>query len=296
MNPQKKRNLFLFIAFTIVFLTALVFKVSGAQYNSAVGMAMASFCMLAPMISVIIVRFITHEPIFRSIGLSWKINRWWFIGWLIVPILALVAMGFNIIMPGSQFSNDTPLVQQALVQMAESGIRTNATGLVAIALVSGLFAGVTINALFAFGEECGWRGFLLEQIKDESFLKATLLTGVIWGLWHAPIILLGHNYPNHPVAGVAMMVLFCISCSPIITYIRIKSRSVITAAIFHGTLNALLGLSMPFLTAYNDLLAGIAGLGSIAALVLADMVLWVYDHRISCERIFTTSVAQHLEQ
>ena len=35
-----------------------------------------------------------------------------------------------------------------------------------------------------------------------GFLKTSVLTGFIWGVWHAPIILQGHNYPQHPVAGV----------------------------------------------------------------------------------------------
>lgn len=296
MTPQRKRNLFLFIAFAIVILTAAVFKLCGGQYQSPYGTAIATFCMLAPMISMMIVQAMAHEPLFRSIGISWKVNRWWFVGWLIIPVGAIAALGINILMPGSQFSTHTPLVEQALEQMAASGLHTNAFGLAAVTTVSGLFAGATINALFAFGEESGWRGFLLQQMKHEKFLKVALFTGVIWGLWHAPLILLGHNYPAHPVAGVAMMVLFCVAMTPLITYIRIKSHSVIAAAIVHGTTNALFGLSIPFLLAYNDLLAGIAGLGSIVALLIADAALYLYDRYVSRQHIFTSVIAPHLEQ
>ena len=63
-----------------------------------------------------------------------------------------------------------------------------------IALFSGLVAGVTINGLFAFGEEYGWRGFLMDELRPLGAVRANLLTGVLWGLFHAPIILLGYNF------------------------------------------------------------------------------------------------------
>ena len=58
----------------------------------------------------------------------------------------------------------------------------------------GIMAGFTINGLFAFGEEYGWRGVLMDELRPLGAFKANLLTGVMWGFWHAPVILLGFNY------------------------------------------------------------------------------------------------------
>ena len=60
------------------------------------------------------------------------------------------------------------------------------------------------------GEDAGWRGYLLPKLLE--FMKpwkAVLLTGVIWGLWHAPVIACGFNYGTaHPIAGIFAMVVF----------------------------------------------------------------------------------------
>ncbi len=58
------------------------------------------------------------------------------------------------------------------------------------------------------GEELGWRGFLLKQCSYMDFWKMSLVIGIIWGLWHAPIIIQGYNYPQNPVIGVFMMIGF----------------------------------------------------------------------------------------
>jgi membrane protease YdiL (CAAX protease family) len=62
-----------------------------------------------------------------------------------------------------------------------------------ISLIQGLFAGITINAVAGFGEELGWRGFLLREFDYMGFWKSSAIIGVIWGIWHAPLILQGHN-------------------------------------------------------------------------------------------------------
>jgi uncharacterized protein len=55
-----------------------------------------------------------------------------------------------------------------------------------------------VNAVPALAEEWGWRGWLLPALLPLGRWPAILLTGVVWGLWHAPIVLLGYNYPLHP--------------------------------------------------------------------------------------------------
>src|SRR5436305_814196 len=61
----------------------------------------------------------------------------------------------------------------------------------------------------AFGEQWGWRGYLLPRLLPLGQWPALLLSGAIWGLWHAPVILLGYNYPQHPILGVLVMVGTC---------------------------------------------------------------------------------------
>lgn len=243
--------------------------------------------MLLPMIAVIITQTVNKEQIFHGLDISFKINRWWVIGWLLMPVLAVAVFGMTLLMPGAVWSPDSEVVKAALASMPE-GVGLGA--FIVITLISGLFAGLTVNAVFAFGEEIGWRGYLLKIFKGKTFLSTALWTGIIWGLWHAPIILNGHNYPQHPVVGVFMMVGMCVFLTPIFMYFRLKSGSVIVPAIMHGTFNGVVGLSMILVTPANDLLYGGPGLAGLITLLLLDICLYLYDRFISKENIFSSSI------
>jgi uncharacterized protein len=98
-----------------------------------------------------------------------------------------------------------------------------------------------INALFAFGEEWGWRGFLLPKLLPLGQWAALLLTGVLWGLWHLPIVLLGYDYAFHPKFGIVLMTLFCVIFGILLGWLRLATGSIWPAAIGHGALNAVGG-------------------------------------------------------
>jgi membrane protease YdiL (CAAX protease family) len=114
----------------------------------------------------------------------------------------------------------------------------------------------------------------------------------VWGLWHFPLILIGHNYPQHPVIGAGMMVIFCVLLTPMMIYIVIKSKSVITAAIFHGCLNAIAGLHILFLSGGNDLTNGITGISGFIALLFMNLAFYVYDKYITKENLFTNKIGE----
>ena len=154
-----------------------------------------------------------------------------------------------------------------------------------IGLLQGLIAGITINAVAGFGEELGWRGFLQKELGYWGFWKSSIIIGLVWGIWHAPIILQGHNYPEHPQAGVFMMIIFTLLLSPIFSYVRLKAKSVIAAAIIHGSLNATIGLPLMVIKGGNDLTVGATGLAGFIALALANVGIFIYDRYFAREKI-----------
>ena len=248
---------------------------------------LSALAMLIPLAAVAVTRLIAKEPMFRNLGISFKVNRWWFAGWLLIPILALAIMGASALMPGESWSPDNETVAAAMKQIPGN---MGTWGFIGITLISGLLAGMTINAVFAFGEEIGWRGYLVKLFEGQSFIRTSIITGGIWGLWHAPIILNGHNYPQHPVAGVFMMTIMCIMLTPVLLYFRKKSGSVIVPAVMHGTFNGVVGLSNIFILPANDLLIGGPGLAGILVLFGTDIIIFLYDRYISKERIFTSLI------
>lgn len=251
------------------------------------GLAFTAGSMLIPLLAVVFTRLIFKEPVFEGLGISFKFNRWWWIGWLLMPVVAFVVLGVTLLMPDAQWTPDSEMMQTAMANMPE-GI--GAWGFIGITLLSGLFAGATLNALFAFGEELAWRGFLMKEFSGRKFLLVALWIGLIWGFWHAPLILNGHNYPEHPVAGVFMMVGMCLLLTPILMYFRQKSGSVIVPAIMHGTFNATVGVSLMVVTPANDLLYGGPGLAGFITLLLVNVALFCIDRYVLKENIYTSLI------
>jgi membrane protease YdiL (CAAX protease family) len=107
--------------------------------------------------------------------------------------------------------------------------------------------------LFALGEELGWRGFLLPNLMPLGQWKAILLSGVIWGIWHAPAIIQGLNYPGYPVLGIFMMIVLCVLLGTVLSWLTLNTKSPWAAALGHGALNATAALPVLFLKPGFDL-------------------------------------------
>jgi membrane protease YdiL (CAAX protease family) len=109
--------------------------------------------------------------------------------------------------------------------------------LVVLQLVTVPFAAV-FNGLLTIGEELGWRGWLLPSLRPLGTWPALVISGAIWGLWHAPIILLGYNFDEPNLFGVAMMTGTAILLGTLIGWLRLRSASVWPAVFAHGAVNA----------------------------------------------------------
>jgi len=132
-----------------------------------------------------------------------------------------------------------------------------------LTLFNAYIVSLTLNAVFALGEEIGWRGYLLDKSQSigMGFIKSSIFVGAIWGAWHASaIILLGHNYPDNRLAGVFLFIVFTISATLPHIFVRSVSSSVLPAASLHGSINSVWGLTI--LT--TDLPREVAGLGPFA--------------------------------
>jgi membrane protease YdiL (CAAX protease family) len=109
--------------------------------------------------------------------------------------------------------------------------------LLAVWLVTTLLLSV-VNLPATAGEEWGWRGYLLPRLLPLGQGPALLLSGVVWGLWHAPVVLQGYNYPRHPLLALPLMVLFATVVGTILGWLRLASGSVGPAVVAHAVLNA----------------------------------------------------------
>ena len=133
--------------------------------------------------------------------------------------------------------------------LKNNGITIDAKVIFIAQLAQGILIGPIINILFTLGEELGWRGYLLQKLsKEYSVQKSIIISGIIWGIWHAPIIAMGHNYGTGyigaPWLGIFAMIVFCVVCGSYLSYLAIKTQSAIPCAIAHSAINAFAGISL----------------------------------------------------
>ena len=281
----------LFIALVYFFcysLTAL-YWFSGGRLSGISGLTMLVGYMFVPLIVSVLLQKLVYQKSLKELEISPRPNRWFLVAWLLPLALAFMTFGISLILPGVRYSpgmegileryKDVLTPEQ--LELMKRQIADSLIHPVWIAVVEGLIAGITVNAVAGFGEELGWRGFLLKQLGYMGFWRSSLVIGVVWGFWHAPLIIQGYNYPQHPILGVFMMTIFTVLLSPIFSYVRLRAKSVVTAAIIHGTLNATYGISIMLVKGGDDLTVGIMGLAGFMALAAINLGLLGYDRKIA---------------
>lgn len=260
-----------------IYYFGVVFKTT-ASYT-----VMASIYMWVPGVVAIVFTKKRGRSLSET-GLRFKFNRWYVFSWLVFPVIIALGIFINTLFPGASFSlymegflaTYAPLLEgsEEYAQMYEL-LQSQPVIPFLLTVASGLVAGITINFVFAIGEEIGWRGYLYSELRRLGFWKMTFITGAIWGIWHAPLVLQGHNYPEHPILGVFLMTIWCILLSPLFSLLRMKSKSVLTAGIAHGTLNGLAGASILYIVGGHTLLNGIIGMSGFIALIIVDIFIWL---------------------
>lgn len=215
--------------------------------------------MPLPMVAGLIVeRRAGRRPLLATEWRHLRTRFWSTVGpsafYAVVVMIAVLAFGFAVALgagamgvPGAgHFVATDAEFRERLLQIVPTlpaDVQLPPVPVLAAALLSqGLLAGLTINGLFAFGEEYGWRGVLAQELRPLGNVRANLLTGVLWGLWHAPvIILLGHNYGAEWGWGILLMVAWTTPLAFLLSWVRLRSGSVLAPAFLHGAYNGTIG-------------------------------------------------------
>ena len=194
--------------------------------------------MLFPLIAHILTRRITKEGFALSgsgsmrLGITFSDRKWIFfifallLPWAYTELSNLIAI---IICP-DLYDKDHALM---------TGVDKRLIPLLPVnAIVTG-----AIGSFAALGEEAGWRGYMMPKLmKLTGRYRALLIGGVIWGLWHAPLTCIGHNfgtdYPGFPFTGILIMCVYCVFVGVILTFVTERSGSVWPAAILHAVNNS----------------------------------------------------------
>ncbi|MEE2036901.1 CPBP family intramembrane metalloprotease [Nocardiopsis sp. CT-R113] len=241
-------GVFTALAFALAWLLALPLWFGDGLASSWFTL-MATATMMTPAIAALVVVFFVERPKQKA----WTLGLWplrpvrRLLGYgalgIIVPIaLVLVALPVGALLGvyPADFANFSAFQQVIDEQAGAAGaadIPIPIGALIAVQLAT-LPLAAFINLVPALGEELGWRGWLLPKLMPLGTLPALLISGVIWGLWHAPLILLGYNYPDAPGwLGLTAMVGMCILVGTVFGWLRLRSGSVWPAALAHAAFN-----------------------------------------------------------
>ena len=289
----RKVGLFVALAYGLSWALLFAYHGWGGRVDAPVYTLVLVGTMFAPALAAVIVQRLVYGASIRRLGLVLTASRGTgYFAAIILPIgLTLLATGLSGLLPGITFASGLSGVIAQLEaagaspdQIAQTRVTLEGFGswlpVVLIAAVVGgaLLAGPTVNAIPALGEELGWRGLMLKELLPLGFWPSSILTGIVWGFWHAPAVWYGHNYPEHPTAGIFMMVGFTTLLSPLFAYLVLYTRSVLAAAVAHGTLNALPGMLL-FLEGGSGLTRGLTGAAGLLVLLGGNAALYAFARR-----------------
>jgi membrane protease YdiL (CAAX protease family) len=293
----RKAALFVGLTYLVSFLLVLFYSALVGHWTMPNALVLGVVYMFVPsMVAIIVQKGIFKLPLKEPLRIGLRPDRWFVAAWLLPPLIACASLGVALLLPGVRFSPEMEgmverfgkLLTPEQIEQMRNQARSLPIHPFWMSLGTGLIAGVTVNAVAAFGEELGWRGLLLRELEPLGFWRSSALVGLIWGFWHARMILHGHNYPQHPWTGVFLMTAMTVLLSPMLAYLTIRANSVLAAAIFHGTFNATAGLAIVVIRGGNDLTTGVTGLAGLTILAVMNCGLFAFDRWVVGEAMRTS--------
>lgn len=265
-----------FLIFTLLYAAAVILAFIRPELAQTLG-AVMMIPGLIGMILVIVLRAVGGKDTFASVGMGGgKAKLWFLMGVAIILVVGLQTLLSWLLKLGK------PVDLSALFAQAAAAGMTAPVMMVVVA-AQALLLGPFLGLLVTFGEEYGWRGYLQPALSGLGNVRGVTLVGIIWGLWHLPVIWMGYNYPGHPYLGSLLMVLFSLGLAFVLGYAVLKAQGVWIAAFLHALVNQSFGFFMGFIYAPNDAayafgigIPGLIILALLVALILRDPI-W-HDH------------------
>jgi membrane protease YdiL (CAAX protease family) len=282
--------IFLIVAFGIAWGCALIIYLTGGLVNSpqlipGTGLTLAlvllaAVYMWAPALANIVTRLVTREG-WRETLLRPNFRRgwpYWIAGWFGPAVLTVIGAGLFFVLWPEHFDSGLTRVADLL---AQAGVPAAISPWLIIAgqTLLGILIAPLVNGLFTFGEEFGWRGYLQPKLMAMGVRKTFVLMGIIWGVWHWPIIAMGHNYgleyPGAPWLGPLAMVWFAFVTGTFLGWLSWRGGSIWPAVIGHAALNGIANLGVLFAQGQPNPLLGPLPVGLIASLPWTVLALWI---------------------
>lgn len=291
---NKRIAIFLILTFVLTYVVEIFIIIpmlGSTDINQAVlAQTLVAGVMFIPAICVALTRLITKEgfvgkDLYLTLGVK-KNLKYYMLAWFGFAALILFGTVLYFLIFPSQFDKDMGFAYAAF--NAVKGDNPYSTEqvkqIVMIQMVQGILLSPFLNLINCFGEEWGWRGYLLpKMLKRFKVVPTLLISGIIWGLWHAPLTIMGHNYgvgyAGFPYTGILAMCVFCTVIGIILSYMTIRTKSCVPAIMGHGMLNGFSAIGIYFTSLekpYNIFLGPtpVGIIGGAGFMIVAAFLLW----------------------
>jgi len=186
--------------------------------------------MWCPGAAALVVRLVTQRNL-RGAGWTWGSTRWQAVSYVI-------PLGAASVVYGLVWLTGTGGLDVAALRLGTSAAAARISPGVAFAFLATI--GFLVSAfVFALGEEIGWRGFLVPELaRVTTFVGTAATSGVIWAVYHYPIILFAdYNSPAPKWFGLIVFSWGVVAMASVLAWLRLKSGSLWTGVVFHGSHN-----------------------------------------------------------
>ena len=292
MKDRKQRALtpYLLWAFLIAWALQIAAGLMYRKGNRIVYTALLSLSMFAPLLAAVLsgagLRGMGWKPRFRG-----KL-RWVLTAWFGPAILGTAGAALYFLLVPQALDLNSSYIRAALgeeqIALMEAGGLT-LPQYAQSSCIAALTYAPLINMGFAIGEEAGWRGVMYPELKRRyGTVKGRIVGGVIWGIWHWPIMLLagyeyGMSYWGAPVTGPLLFCLIASAMGIVLDVLYDQTDCIWIPALCHGAINAFAGVPTLVLNpAYaNGLLLGPLMVGLIGGLpmILLAAAVCIRDAR-----------------
>ncbi len=291
----RRIGIYLLFAFGYSWLLHLVIYLNGGLRESpelvagtgiTLAFALIAGSMFGPAIGHVAARLITREgwqdvwlrPHFRH---GW---RYWLLVWAAIPLLVLVGAALFFTLFPAYFD---PQSEAFRAQLAAAGVSEGVELILFAQLAAGILIAPILNAVPILGEEFGWRAYLQPRLLPLGERPAMIWMGIIWGIWHWPIIAMGYNYgfdyPGYPWVGMGLFLWFTFATGTLFGWATLRARSVWPAVIGHGLLNGLAAGPALFLQGEPSTLLGPLAIGVIGGFGFSLVALYLFFFRLGGE-------------
>ena len=252
---------------------------------------MLSQLMLTPALAALVVRIGTREGLVKS-GFQFNFFEHkvlFLLGWFGTTALTFLGAVIYFLIFRDNFDPDMTSFVTYSMSVADEGTQMDAVNMVAAYktdLLIKVFTAAALDLINSFGEEWGFRAYLLPKLyRKFGAVPSMLLSGFISGLWYAPLVAVGYYYGTgnvgFPVVNIIAICIFGTVTGIIYSYLCLRTGSIFPAVFAHSAVNVMMSQAALFTVDGGNLFVGPSPTGILSGLpfIAAAAVCLVHMHR-----------------